>query len=346
MRLQTSLTPEEKTGGYLRELWIEIGPRCHLACNFCFNSAGGQCPATTNQMTEAKYADVIKQFARCGGKLIGIPGFGEPFISPNLDLTMSIVNLATSLGMRCHVFTAGDVLTKELILELKTKPISLGIKFNHFNPLVQDALVNDRGYTKRREQALKLLLQNDFYSQGDSETTRVSFVTSILPENFEVLPEIYRHCRQNGIVPDIDMLLPAGRASKQHEFYQLMAKEAFSVLRQIDQEEFGIVWESDSPTFVGSCCDRCYYHLYVDFQDRVSPCLGANKKGVFLGSLRNQTLESFWNSNLMSVVRSRNYTGRCTQCLNFQEGKCNSCLGRFAAIDGNRVQTIECWNFK
>jgi len=102
--LRSSLTTSEKAGGGLLELWLEVGPACHLHCGFCFN------------------------------------GNGEPFHSGNCETTMFIAREAARLGLRTNIFTSGDLLTEELANELHSFGVSLSLKWNSFRPAVQDRL--------------------------------------------------------------------------------------------------------------------------------------------------------------------------------------------------------------
>jgi MoaA/NifB/PqqE/SkfB family radical SAM enzyme len=349
IRLRTYLTPEEKADGRLRELWLEVGPSCHLRCGFCFNSAGGSAAELIQkQMPLTGYNAVLEQFANLGGKVVGIPGFGEPFSAPNLTLTKHIIEESARLGIRTHIYTAGDLLTGPLVHWLRSKPVTLGIKFNHFESAVQDSIVQQEGYTDRRKNALNILLQYGFFGDSSAEFTRMSFVTPVLPENAKVLPDIWRYCRDHGIIPDVDTLLPAGRASNEvNTDYDELAANVFRKLRNIDDLEYGIPWEVTSPTYAGGeGCNRCCYHLYVDFQGHVSPYLGANKKEQFLGNVSTYPLKYFWNSFVMRAIRNRHYSGRCTECIYFKTKACSSCLGRCANLTSTgQVETKGCWNF-
>ena len=349
-RLLSDLTPEEKVSG-LAELWLEVGPHCHLRCEYCFNSAGAvgaDFDGGLDPLNDLWYMNVLDQFAALGGKVVGIPGFGEPFHSSNLARTMLILRHAASLGLRCRVFTTGDLIDDKLAAELLELPVSLGIKYNHYDPEKQDVIVGRRGYSAGRGKAISLLRRLGF-GRGGGPVTRLSFVATTTGENMSVMGEIYKFCRLSGVVPDIDTLLHLGRAQSMvygsdfvEKFRQLLLE-----LSEFDRLVFGLEWPTlNTPAYVGKNCDRYQYHLYVDYHGRVSPCLGASKKGFYLGNVCRQPLAEMWNSDTMMRVRHREYSGKSAECSAFKSGSCHSCLGRFASVAESGVVTGGCSFFE
>jgi len=346
--LRSHLTEIEKSEGIgrLLELWLEVGRICHLKCSFCFNDAGNAEPVVANQLSIEEYRRILQEFAALGGKSVGIPGFGEPFHRANLSTTMAIIAEASRLGLRVNVFTTGDRLTEELGWKLRDHKVSLSVKFNSRFEEVQDKLVGVRGYTKKRQRALEMLYRLGFNRPDTDGRSLLAFVTSIIPgANEKELPGNYYWCRTHNVVPDVDTLLPLGRAKPMTDEEAVVTRQVFERLREIDRRNFGIEWIGDSPTYAGACCDRCRHHLYVGMTGDIGPCLGAYKRGVTLGNARDISLETAWNSPLMQRIRAREYSGKCLACARFQSSRCNSCLGRFASeISAERVETLGCWN--
>ena len=67
----------------------------------------------------------------------------------------------------------------------------------------------------------------------------------------------------------------------------------------------------------------------------------------------DKKLKEMWRSPEMKLIQSRAYDGKCTDCKLFIEGKCNSCLGRYAEHLDNRdllktkkIHTTGCFGFK
>ena len=353
IKLEGTLTDTEKREGLgnLLELWLEVWPHCHLHCAHCFNGASGAVDPS-GLLTREDYEKLIQEFKALGGKVIGIPGNGEPMHARNYPLTLAIATIAHELGIRVSIFTAGDLLTPERISELRRLNVSLSIKHNSAKASVEDRIVGREGYTLDRSRAIQLLQDAGFMDReldADSHpTSRVAFVTSILKENYAELPEFFRHCLSHNIVPNIDTVLSLGRGNLFPKPDDEIVRSTFLGLQRIAKDEFNDVWEI-SPTYVGGCCDRHGYHLYVDCWGNVSPCLGANKNGIVLVRKEGQdTLTRAWNTPLMAnLVRPRAYTGACTDCTFFKAKTCNSCLGRFTSIvSSTEIRTIGCWSFK
>jgi radical SAM protein with 4Fe4S-binding SPASM domain len=355
-RLRAAVSEKEKNfhPNSLLELWIEVLPFCHLNCEYCFNG-GGNAGFSAELLSPEEYLGLLQQFKTLGGKVVGIPGNGEPLHDKNYGLLMRLSRWMQKAGIRTYAFTAGDLIDRAKADELVEAGICLMVKCNSFRPETQDLLVRSSGYADRRQQCLKLLLEQGFNRlELDTEgnrTTRLGLVTSVLAENCDELPELFRWCRENNVLPDIDTILEECRGAEYSGCHPSLdvdlVRRTLETLQRIDRVEFGNDWEI-TPTYVDDRCDRHRYHLYVDCRGNISPCLGANKKGIFLGNIRQGcTLAEAWDSPLMRRIRNRDFEGRCATCARFKSGGCNSCLGRFTdIIDAGHIGTIGCWNFK
>ena len=194
---------ESNTG--LDELWLEIGIDCDLKCTYCFNSAGG-IREEQGTLNVCEYLDLLKQFKDMGGGTIGIPGAGEPLIQSNLETTLTILDYCDKNGLHLVIFTNAQQINDDLVSRLNQNHVSLMVKYNSSNPIIQDTLAGIIGYTTRREKSIQKLLKNGFNSDS-----RLGFVSSIMDDNYDEIPEIFRYCRNNGIIPDFDTILEQGR---------------------------------------------------------------------------------------------------------------------------------------
>lgn len=330
----------------LTELWIEVLKDCNKHCIFCFQSAGGIVEEEGTLKIE-EYVSILTQAKEIGVTTIGIPGAGEPFYGRNIELTRKIIQFCTQNNMQTVIFTAGDNLDDKLIEELNQPNISLMIKYNSTKPKLQDKLVGLRSYTIARKLNLKKLMNAGFNKYDENKNSRLGLVTSVMTENYEEIPEIFRYCRDNQIIPDFDPLMLKGKGAtcglcENDE----KTKNMFETLQKIDKEEYGFEWLL-SPTYIAGNCERYKQHLYIDRFGNVSPCLGANLNEIKLGNLKEKSLKALWNLSLMKKIRNRDYTGECINCESFKKEECNSCLGRYAdKISEDEVHTIGCWNKK
>lgn len=361
---------ERQGTGALQTLWLETPGRCNLACSYCYAN-GGTCDEK-RLLSWENYVKILEEFKALGGDSLGIPGAGEPLLpGKNQRLTMRILRKAKELGLFVTLFTTGQFITEELAKELYELPVELMLKGNSLDEEKQDAFVSDpargqirKGYGKARNRCIRLLKKLGFVNKAKcmakfGRRSRMALVTSIMkpgtgegPSNYDEVADILRFCRRHNIIFDCDTVLERGRgATCDLRTAGVHIKTKLEELQRIDRAEFPKYprWEI-SQSYVGTVCDRYRHHLYINQYGEIRPCIGA--MDVNLGNAKTTSLENTWNSSEMRIIRNRCYRGVCgTNCQNFAEGKCNSCLGRRAVNLTNEflrthgfVDTIGCWN--
>jgi len=332
----------------LKELWLEIGGSCHLKCEYCFAKSGGIDSNPDNVGLE-KVLGYLDEFKQMGGERAGIVGAGEPFHVRNIEDTFAILEHLKETGIYTTIFTTGDLLADKVIDRLDNyQNITLLIKYNSDKPDVQDNLVNSKNYTGRRDVALNKLI-----SRGYNDGKKLGIVTSLMKGNVDEMADLLRYARKNNIIFDADTLIPRGRGSTCGlELTNEQTLKVLKELQKVDREEFNNTWEITGSYIASPPCTRFSNHMYIDKVGKVHPCVSS--QGVELGDIKTQSLNEIWNSPLMSMIRSHNYTGKCTTCKNYQEKKCFSCLGRACDpqnmttefLKGNgSVQTRGCFNY-
>jgi MoaA/NifB/PqqE/SkfB family radical SAM enzyme len=330
----------------LKELWLEIGASCHLKCSYCFAESGG-IDNNTNNLSLNNIFSILSQFISLGGERIGIVGAGEPFHHRNTQDTFQILDYLRTTSIHTTIFTTGDLLNATTLDRLETYPrLFLLIKYNSQIAEVQDALVNVNGYTYRREKVMQELIRRGF-NDG-----RLGIVTSILEQNATEFPTLFRYARDNKLIFDADTPIPRGRGkSCNREEIARIATPIIETLSKIDREEYGNFWEPHATYIASPPCTRFNQHLYVKKEGIVIPCVGA--ENVTLGNLKNESLQAVWEKPLTRIIRSHNYSGKCTTCKNYQEQKCFSCLGRCTDNLSNQqlqadgyVRTIGCFQYR
>ncbi|MDD5162619.1 MAG: SPASM domain-containing protein [Candidatus ainarchaeum sp.] len=170
--------------------------------------------------------------------------------------------------------------------------------------------------------------------------------------NFKEIPEIFRYCRRNNIVVDIDNILPRGRGYK-NKFNpsDKKLKGMYETLAKIDKEEFGNGWEPTGSYAGPEACNRYCHHLFIAKNGEAHPCIGS--VNIFLGNVKKLGLKQIWNSSEMKIIRERSYDGKCLDCKLFIENKCHSCLGRYTEnldkrnlLETGKGHTTGCFCFK
>lgn len=353
----------------LKSLWIEIPDYCHLCCSYCFASTNRNHPKKNNDWLQEKdYYNLIDQFAKQGGKFIGIPGRGEPFHKHNEVLVKKIVSKAFEKGLITTIFTTGDTLLfrprfkkdksngyhlwperrrtddngQDLIDFLGTRNVILLIKYNSAKNDIQDKIVGTHNYTKYRELALQELTKRQSAHKNDAKwNLQIGIVTSILKNNINEIEELYDRFNLNtGYIFDCDTILPRGRGESYKHSNNLSHEDLNKVLTLLKKK--GAIQGCQGGTYVGIACDRIFHHLYVSLIGNVYPCIGCFenhdlKNKLCLGNIKQDqhTLSDCNNHFIKTKLRERPqdvFSGVCFNCQNFKNQTCFSCLGR-CAID-------------
>lgn len=348
----------------LRELWIEIPGDCHLNCSYClaFENKNDfkfvnrtRLDKRNNLLKVEDYLKIIREFkdgflltekeiADGVKKQIAIPAAGEPFFTQRMrDLVYPIIYFCEENEIIISIFSTGDLINEDDLYKLQPlKNLRLLIKFNSSRDEVQDKLVGKRGYTQARNKSLDRLIELGF-NDG-----RLGIVTSLMRNNVGEAEKILRFARENNITLDMDFVISRGRGGACHcqlerneEMYKLV-----DTLCSIDAREYGRHWVPNS-TYIGSKpCTRFSYHLYIQNNGDVSPCIGSAQ--VVYGNINNLSLENIWEGKISKTVRERmsNIKGSCAKCKNFGSS-CFSCLGRSAvnlseSLNNGCLNTVGC----
>ncbi|MBT3814434.1 radical SAM protein [Candidatus Woesearchaeota archaeon] len=332
----------------LDEIWLEIGGSCHLKCGYCFAESGGVDSSSDNVSIE-RILDVIDEFSSFGGTRIGIVGAGEPFHKRNITDLFNILGYNKSKDIFTTIFTTGDLLTDKVLDQLDDyQNIRLLVKYNSQINAVQDKIVDSKGYTARRDDALKRMI-----NRGYNDGSRLGVVTTLLEESSKEFPNIFRYARDNNLIFDADTPISRGRGKTCNlDAIEKIAKPVIEKLSQIDREEYGNEWESHGTYIASPPCTRFNHHLYLDKKGGVHPCVASDQ--VVLGNVKQESLAEIWEKDITKIIRGHNYVGKCIDsCKNYEEKKCFSCLGRAteelnteSLLKNGYVRTVGCFNFK
>jgi len=354
------------SGNELKSLWIEIPGHCHLCCGYCMASTKkNQFKSEESHLTKEEYKKLLEDFAKEGGKFIGIPGRGEPFHQENINLVKDIIIWAKELELKTTIFTTGDTLffppsniedgknglnseqepDYDLINFLMDKDVVLLIKYNTKDSIKQDAIVSTKNYTVLREKAIELLLKT---KEENKEKWKLDLgiVTSILPDNSDEIENLYEEFHnQKGFIFDCDTILPRGKGKKYHDSnYDSKDGLTYKKINEVflKLKEKGATLTCQGGTYVGVACDRIKHHLYVSLTGDVYPCIGCFENPNFmemdgsspflLGNIKNKSLLECWNHPLRKKLRCNTrdiFEGVCLKCQNFKDETCYSCLGRY-----------------
>lgn len=334
---KTKEAKEFRDRGEIFMAYMDTTAACDMHCTYCQARSGKPLP---NELTLEERKNVIDQFKQMGCKAIHIAGQGEPTLDPYLWDILEYIN---EKEMTPVVFTHGANLTREMIRKLKALNTSLIIKIHSFKPDIQDQLVGSKGYTKKREKALEMLIEEG-YNQGNP--TMLGVDTVITYDNQDELETIFRYCRDNNIFPEFKTMITANRAQKVVDKYQLNAEEVKQIAEnfaRIDREEYGYTWEV-TPPYIAWSCNFYYGHIYVNIIGDIYPCVGFTMNEP-IGNVRQMTVREAYDTEFMVNIRNIDHLlkGTCKEC----KIECYGCPCRRLLKTGSFDSIFEtngCWS--
>ncbi len=279
---------------------VETSNVCNLNCQYCFRDVYGTKEALEKEMPLKKRLELIAQARKLGCETVKITGAGEPFADKDL---WPMIEYANKLGMWVMVFTNGSLITKEIAKKLYKMDVSLIVKCNSFDEETEDSMVGRKGYAKKRNQAIKFLMDAGFNKTTPTRLGRDLVVTRI---NESEVYDALRWCRKNNVFPLFRPLMPIGAARNLADWMlgKEETKEMYEKAREIDDKEFGLKYALTLPYMGGVWCRQLHYALYVDILGEAYACTGSKK---LLGDFKKQSLRRIWNSSNAKKIRDTPY---------------------------------------
>ncbi len=279
---------------------IETSNKCNLNCQYCFRDVYGTKEALEKELPLAKRLELIKQSRDLGCETIKITGAGEPFADKDI---WPMIEYANSLGMWVMIFTNGSLITENIAEKLLNMDVSLIVKCNSLNEEKEDYMVGKKGYAKRRNEALQILIDKGFNKTTPTRLGRDLVITTI---NKEEVYDSLRWCRKNNIFPIFRPLMPIGAARSLTDW--MMSKEETKAMyekaREIDSQEFGLNYCLTLPYMGGVWCRQLHYAIYVNILGEAYACTGSKK---LLGNFKTQNLQEIWNNEAAKKIRNTPY---------------------------------------
>ena len=282
----------------LLRVCIDLTDKCDLNCKGCFTKLERTNLKKANEDTRdfAYYESLLIEAKKLGIKAIDIVGSGEPLLDKNL---FKILKYANSLDIIPTLFTSGIKLSDSIVKELNTTGSSVFIKLWSLDEKKQDDYTS-RGYTNKRNKALKNLINNGFndgktvFIEGNQyQLTKLGADILVRKSNIDEIPDIFRFCRNHNIMPEIKTYIPVGETFED----ELTAEEYIllrNCLKNIDEKEYGI--EMPLTTYPQACdCYQSMASLYIMQSGNIKNCVGA------------ETIIGFYNgeSGLSHAVNNR-----------------------------------------
>ena len=150
-----------------------------------------------------------------------------------------------------------------------------------------------------------------------------SFVVN--KENLKEVPDIWKFCRENKIIPNMEMMIPNGLAKDQRKL--MLGKDEWKDLKlkllDIDRNKFNYDWFPYAP-LAGMGCFQVMYNLYISIDGNVKPCSSIH---CHVANINNFSLREIINLPFFKMARSieKCLKGKCGKCRNHE--KCIGCRG-------------------
>lgn len=302
-----------QTNGKLLSITLLLGDQCNLKCLYCYRDAGKK---ENHELNIADWKSILLQAKDLGAKNVWIPGSGEPMLDINFfnGENYPILEICKELNLTTTFFTNGTYFTDANLEKLRHYKTSVITKLNSFQEDTQDYLAGEPSISKRIYQGLNLLIKHGL---NKYHPTRLGIDTVITAFNYEEIEEIFKHCRENNIIPYITANLHGGRAvqNPQLDVNKEMLQNIFNKVLAIDQDLYGYSWIPAPPIIAGNC-KRLLYDIVVDYKGNVLLCPGID---ISLGNIRNNNLnEIIKTSDLLKKIRGLPSTlnGACGICKN------------------------------
>lgn len=309
--------------GQLLSIRLETSLKCNLRCNYCCNKSGEALP---DELSYAQLLDLVRQAKALDAQSIVVIGGGEPTVYPQFR---ELLETIASLEMIPVIFTNALTMTEDLAQFLWEVNASVITKMDSLDEDLQDELVGVKGAFRRMRVGRENLMKVGFADVEDENNLRLGTSFVISKRNIDELPDLWRYCRENRVFPNLEMLIPDGRAQDMDQILLSLDEwnEAKAQLLKIDQEEHGYDWLVYTP--LSACgCFQVMYSAYVTVKGDVRPCASINTNDVGLAlNVKEMSLAEIIKVPFFQTARQIDHklTGRCGQCEYLEE--CVGCRG-------------------
>jgi MoaA/NifB/PqqE/SkfB family radical SAM enzyme/NAD-dependent SIR2 family protein deacetylase len=322
----TYLTEEAKQArdtDRLLSLRLETSLACNLKCRYCCNDSG---EAQGVSLPKNKQKDVIQEAKELGAKSIVFIGGGEFLLHNHDNCRDELLEFTMHKGLIPVIFSNGILINNDLAKKLNDYNATVILKLDSLHPEVQDNLAGMKKgqYSKFFKRALEALTKNGFADVKDKKYLRLGLSCVVTKTNYDDVLDVWKYCRTNDLFPNIEWLVPHGRAGRPHNRHLLLSTREIAAIRdkicEYDSKNYDFSWLKYTPR-IGAGCLQFMYSLYVTYDGKVRPCaaLWWEEKSVL-----SDSLHTIMHSYPYDTARHINehLQGRCGVC-----GERDSCYG-------------------
>jgi len=311
----------------LLSIRIETSLICNLRCTYCYNRSG---KALDSQITFEELIDVINQAKDLKAESVVIIGGGEPTIYPQFK---DLVRHIYSLGMIAVIFTNAQTMTKELSTFLFDHKVSVIFKLDSLNEETQNSMAGAKNAHKKIMAGLNNLTKSGYAKNSEGQDLKLGAAFVVNNLNMHEVPDIWRFCRDRGIFPNLEMMIPSGNGEDIQDKLLTPAqwKKLKLELLEIDKHEYGYHWLPYTP-LVGCGCFQVMYNLYISVKGTVRPCASICDEDI---NISDYSLKEIIKLPFFNVARNidQHLQGKCKSCEHISQ--CIGCRGLAHTIGKN-----------
>jgi radical SAM protein with 4Fe4S-binding SPASM domain len=256
---------------------------------------------------------VIVEAQSLGAESIVVIGGGEPTMYPKFTKLVEFIARQELIPV---IITNGLKCSREMTQFLYDHNASVLCKLDSLDENIQDVLSGKPETFKRIRQGIDNLSDTGFACCKDNEMRcGLSFVVTRL--NYTGIPQLWRFCRDMNLYPNLEALVPRGRAHEEIDKLEISALELSNLkqeLRTIDVEHYGCDWVPHTP-LPGHGCLQLMYSLYITSMGNIRPCADIDIDGLGL-NVKNISLANVLENEFIRMARGIEFRleGRCSDC--------------------------------
>ena len=318
----------------LLSMELEMSRQCNFRCTYCYV---GDPPPPVGELTPDEVRDVILQAKALGARKIILLG-GEPMIHPDIIGTIAWIR---EQDLAVELFTNGTNMTPEAANELFSRDVAVVLKFNSFDPAIQDALAGFKGAHRVIRNALGNLMAAGY----PTKTARLCISSILCRQNRHEAVKLWEWARERDIEPYLERVNPMEKGACNRDKLELEPRElekVFNEIAELDRTKFGIDW-NPQPPLVGNKCLRHLFSCLVNATGDVMPCVGVT---VPIGNIRDRRLgDILQDSEVVQDLRDHAKTiqGPCGSCE--KAADCYGCRGTAYQTTGSYLASDPlCWH--
>lgn len=289
----------------------EFGAACPLRCIYCYRTDDSR-DEKDGLLSFYEWKRIVDEAAELGVKSMKLIGGGEiteekrfmeamEYIASK-DIIVVLFTSGTLLGDENRCQNIHGISSHKMAQWMYDLGMSIFIKYDSINPLLQDKIAGKKGYGNIRDRALKLLLEFDFNKHNP---TRLGLEVNVSRNNYREIMEIYSLRIKHNIYEDVVISMPCDMYFKNKD-YDITLEQKRELYRKIYQFnlQHNIPYSTISPFMGGLECTQLANGLYVTNRGHVYHCPGSFD---LLGDAKNESLGDIWKSFKGSKDYSKMY---------------------------------------